>query len=158
MMIHINCHLILVIWLEFMFHWHMSNHNIWNIGSCKAFLILETIAVHRLQTSIPPLFVSHLLNCEGCFSEMDFWLFVWSFSSDSRVVFLIMRRHHYGWRASNFDLCSALMVIEEWGFFSVQHILWHGTYVYNGHIRGPVTLTPIAERLTVHLSLPVLTT
>ena len=30
------------------------------------------------------------------------------------------------------------------------------TSVYNGHFRGPMTLTPIAERLAVVLSLPVL--
>ena len=48
------------------------------------------------------------------------------------------------------------MAIEQWWFFSVPHlrILWHGTSVYNGHLRGPVTLTPIAARLAV-LSLPV---
>ena len=63
---------------------------------------------------------------------------------------LIWRRH---WRrAANFDLCSALMVIEK-GFFSVPHLQWHGAFVYNGHLRGPVTLTPIAERLAVELSL-----
>ena len=28
--------------------------------------------------------------------------------------------------------------------------------VYNGHLRGPVTLTPIAERFAMELSLPVL--
>ena len=49
---------------------------------------------------------------------------------------LIWRRHHYRWRASNFDLCSALMA-----FFSVPHLLWHGASVYNGHFRGPVTFT-----------------
>ena len=62
------------------------------------------------------------------------------------------------WRASNFDLCSALMAIEQWGFFSVPHLLWHGASVYNGHLRGPMILTPIAERLAVELSLPVFTT
>ena len=36
--------------------------------------------------------------------------------------------------------------IEQWGFFSVPQLLWHGTSVYNGH---PVILTPIAERLAV---------
>ena len=71
---------------------------------------------------------------------------------------LIWRRHHCRRRAANFDLCSALMVIEQWGFFSVPHLLWHGASVNNGHLRGPVTLTPIAERLAVELSLPVLTT
>ena len=48
--------------------------------------------------------------------------------------------------------------IKQWGFFSVPQLLWHGTFVYNGHLRGPVTLTRIAERLAVDLSLPVFTT
>ena len=30
---------------------------------------------------------------------------------------------------------------EQWGFFSVPHILWHGASVYNGHLRGPIKLT-----------------
>ena len=65
------------------------------------------------------------------------------------------------WRrqqAANFYLDSALMAIEQWGFFSVLHLLWHGASIYNGHLWGPVTLTPIAERLAVELSLPVFTT
>ena len=37
----------------------------------------------------------------------------------------------------------------------MPHLLRHGASVYNGHLRGPVTLTPIAERLAVDLSLPV---
>ena len=41
--------------------------------------------------------------------------------------------------------------------FSVLHLLWHGASVDIGHLRGPVKLTPNAERLTVELSLPVLT-
>ena len=60
-------------------------------------------------------------------------------------------------RAANFDLCSVLIAIEQLGYFSLPHQLWHWTSVYNGLIRGPVTLTPIAERLAVELSLPVLT-
>ena len=52
---------------------------------------------------------------------------------------LIWRRHHCWWRAANFDLCSALMAIEQWGFFSVPHLLWHGTSVYNGHPRDTHT-------------------
>ena len=59
---------------------------------------------------------------------------------------LIWRRHHYRWRVANFDLCSALMIIEQWGFFNVPHLLWHGASGYYGIVRGPVTLTPIAER------------
>ena len=68
------------------------------------------------------------------------------------------RCHHYQWRAANFDLCSALMSFRQWGFFSVSHLLWHGISVYNGHLRGPVTLTPIPESLAVELSLSVFTT
>ena len=40
-----------------------------------------------------------------------------------------------------------------WGFFSVPHLLWHGSLVCNGHLRGPVTLAPVAKRLAVELSL-----
>ena len=39
----------------------------------------------------------------------------------------------------------------QWGFFSVPHILWHGSFVYIGHLQGPVTLGPIAERLAVEI-------
>ena len=79
------------------------------------------------------------------------WLFV-CFSMvlpPTREFFIIMR-------ASNFDLCSALKAIEQWQIFSVPH-LWQGGYVYNGHLRGPAALTPVAERLAVGLSLPVFT-
>ena len=56
--------------------------------------------------------------------------------------------HHYRWRAINVDLFSALMVIEQWGFFI--RVLWLGTTLYNGHLRGPVTFKPVSERLAVH--------
>ena len=55
-------------------------------------------------------------------------LFVWNFSSHSRTFY------------SNGDVT---------GFFSVPHLLWHGASIYNGHLRGPETLAPIAKRLTV---------
>ena len=73
---------------------------------------------------------------------------------------LIWRRHHCRWRAAKLDLCATLMAIEQWGFFNVPHLLWHGASVFNGYLRGPVTLihVPNAERLAVELSLPVFTT
>ena len=37
----------------------------------------------------------------------------------------------------------------------MPHLLQHGPTLYNGHLRGPVTLAPVAERLAVELSLPV---
>ena len=48
------------------------------------------------------------------------------------------------------------MAIEQWGFFRVPHLLWHGSSVYNDYLRWSVTLSPIAERLVVVLSLPTL--
>ena len=59
-------------------------------------------------------------------------------------ISLIWRRHHCWWRATFFYLCSVLIAIEQWGFFNVPHLLWHGPTLYNGHLRGPVTLTPVA--------------
>ena len=37
-------------------------------------------------------------------------------------------------------------------------LLRQGASVYNGHLRGPMPLTPVANRLAVELSLPVFTT
>ena len=68
---------------------------------------------------------------------------------------LIWGRHHCRWRAANFELCLALMTVSV-RFLSVQHLLWQGASVYNGPLWGPMTLTLIAERLAVELSLPVL--
>ena len=48
------------------------------------------------------------------------------------------------------------MVIDQRWFFNFPHLLWHGISVYNGHLRGPVTLTLVAECLPVKLPLPVL--
>ena len=65
---------------------------------------------------------------------------------DERLQILTFARH------------SWVMTIEQWGFFNVPHLMWHSSSVYNGNLRGPVTLTPIAQLLKVELSLPVFTT
>ena len=39
----------------------------------------------------------------------------------------------------------------------MPHQLRQGPAIYNGHLRGPVTVIPVAERLAVELSLPVFT-
>ena len=49
-------------------------------------------------------------------------------------ISLIWRRHHYWWRAAHFVICSALVAIEQWGFFRVPHLLWRGAFVYNGYL------------------------
>ena len=93
----------------------------------------------------------HVFLCFVC-------MFLWGLSIHSRLLTHIWRRHHYRWRAANFDLCSALMAIEQWGFLSVPHLLWYGTSVYDGHLRarGPMTPKSLAERLAVELWLPFL--
>ena len=89
--------------------------------------------------------------------------------------FFTHMEHHCRWRAANFDLCSALMAIEQWanfdlhvcltlmaieqgGFFNLPQLLRHLPTLYNGHLQGPVTLAPVAEHLAMELSLPVFTT
>ena len=61
---------------------------------------------------------------------------------------LIWIRRHSRWRGANLDLNLALMAIEQWGFYSVPHLMWHGATVYNGHLLPSV--------LPVALSLPFL--
>ena len=59
------------------------------------------------------------------------------------VNFSLIWRHHYNRRrAANFDLYSALMAMEQWGFFSMPHLLWHGI---SGVVVGLVPLTPDEE-------------
>ena len=87
------------------------------------------------------------------------YLFVWlCFFVSLENFSLVWRRYHCRWRAANFDLCSALRSIEQWGFFNVPHLLRHRPTVYIGHLRGPVTLTPNAERFAIELSLSVFKT
>ena len=84
--------------------------NVYQIRGMKSILYLDVNNIH--------------LYCLGFFIPLENFSLVW-------------RRHHYLWKAANFDLCSALMATEQWEFLSVPNLLWHG---------WPMTLTPIAER------------
>ena len=78
-------------------------------------------------------------------------LFVSGLLSLLTFFFSLWRRHYCQWRAASFDLFSALITIEQCLICVTGHpfimviseVPWH---------------TPIALRLTVHLSLPVFTT
>ena len=78
------------------------------------------------------------------------FLLVWGFTSHSRIF------HSYE------GLQILTYARHSWPLSSEGSLPCH-TYcdtvssVYNGHLRGPVTLTPIAERLAVELSLSVFT-
>ena len=91
-------------------------------------------------------------------AENSLWLCLCGVYFPLENVSLLWRRHHCPWRAVNFDLCSALMAIEQWGLFNLPQLLCHGPTHYNGYLRGPVTHTPVVQRLQVELSLPVFTT
>ena len=77
-------------------------------------------------------------------------LFVEGLSSYSRIF------HSYGDASITGEGLQMLTYSRH--FFSVPHLLLHEASVSNGHLRGPLTLTPIAERLTVELKIPILTT
>ena len=87
-----------------------------------------------------------------------FCLFVWSLSSLSRIF------HSYGDDTIAGEGLHILTYARNYaGLWAVWVFkracpLRHGPTVYDGHLRGPVTLTPVAERLAVELSLPVFTT
>ena len=49
---------------------------------------------------------------------------------------LIWRHHHCRWRAANFELCSALMAIEQWGFFNVPRAVATGDRTPISRMRG----------------------
>ena len=61
--------------------------------------------------------------------------------ADEGLQILTYARHSWPWSSEGSLTC---------------HTYW--PTLYNGHLRGPVTLTHVAERLTVELSLPVFTT
>ena len=114
--------------------------------------ISETFCFIRLQTTNKVSQTSYVSQ----FVEITLGLFVGVYPLKN--FSLIWRCHHCRWRAANFALCSVLMAIEQWGSFNVTLLLRHGPTVYNGHLRGTVTLTPDAERLAVDPSQPVITT
>ena len=50
-------------------------------------------------------------------------LFIWGFSSHSRYFHSFGDVTFAGWRAADFELCLALISIEQWGLFSVSPTL-----------------------------------
>ena len=90
----------------------------------------------------------HLSNCSNKvqmkLNTNPVCLFVWSFSSQSRI-FHSFGDDHCRWTAAHFDVCSVLISVEQWGFFNVPHLLWNGASVYNGHLQWPVALTTLCR-------------
>ena len=120
------------------------------ISYYQTFILLRI----ELCNSIHVHYVTNEIWCLIC-------LFVCLFFVPLKNFSLIWRRHYWRWRAANFDLCSALMAIKQWVFFSMPHL-----HVYCdtrpgfswSHPIWLVTFTPFTKCLGVELSLPVLTT
>ena len=118
----------------------------------QAWRYFHTIAASQIKTATAlSLFivtdVYFCLNANVCI--VTFCLFVWVYRHTLKG-----RRHRYRQKASNFNLFSSLTPIEQCGFFfSVLHLLWYGTSVYDGHLQGPVT----GELKAVELPLPIFT-
>ena len=56
-----------------------------------------------------------------CFCLFGFFCPSWLFSTHM----MISRRHHYQWRAANFDHYPELMAIQQWGFLACQpNVTW----------------------------------
>ena len=87
-----------------------------------------------------------------------FGVFFLSLSSHSRVF------HSYGdVTIAGEGLQISTYARHSWPLSSEGSLTCHthcdsGPTVYNGHLGGPVTFAPVAERLEVELSLPVFTT
>ena len=109
--------------------WYVTD-NFWSIILTGLFLLIHTSSLFTLFDPYVPCYLFVVFH-------------------PTREFFIHWGLHHYRWRAAKFDLCLALIANEQWGFFSVLLLLGHGASVCNGHLRGPVTLKPIAERLAV---------
>ena len=67
---------------------------------------------------------------------------------------LIGRLQYYRLRAAKYELCSALMANKQGGFLQLATPTVTRGIPFNGHLRGPMTRTPIVERLAVEMSEP----
>ena len=62
-------------------------------------------------------------------AEKAIFLFVClGFMAQLEIFFLIRRRHHYPWRAANFDLCSALISLLVWRV--LEHVYLFLLFLY----------------------------
>ena len=99
---------------------------------------------------------ANCLICCACLyllkSILCLLFFVLEFFISRKIFSLLWRRHHWRWRAENLYLCSALMAIEQWRFFSVPHLLCNGNPIIMVISEDPW------QSLAVELSQSVLTT
>ena len=97
------------------------------ISSTVCFFVLNMI-----QVRISMMFTNRILRL-GCVWRI---CLVWVFVVPLENFSLIWRRNHYRW----LTYARHSWPLSSNGFFSMP--LWHGAFVYNGHLRWHVTNTP----------------
>ena len=138
---------------------------IWDLHNIKTFVLnyssfnVKLTFKNKMKVFHTVHKISHFLkhSCSCIFSNEQFIptylnnFVCLEFFVPLKICSLIWRHHHNRWWAANIDLYSEFMANEQWAFFSMPHLLWQGTFIYNGNIWGPVTLTPVAECLAVEM-------
>ena len=147
--------LILLVYVSCMYMWY------------EDFILLVCVSYISLQVCICCMCIVCfiLLVCIDYMYFVGFILLVYVSCVYSVCLFGVLR--HF-WEFF-IHMETFLLPVKGWKFWSildthghwaarVLKLLWHGASVYNGHLRGPVTLTSVAERLEVALSLSIFTT
>ena len=131
-------------------NFHFPSISKWNIGYEHIPISSTTMIFYLVTLSLS----NTKLHTMNCLFACLFW-----FSSHLRIF------HSYGEVIITSEGVQILIYaryplpLSSEGFLVCHtHLLWHGASAYIGHPRGPVTLTPIVERLAAGLSLPVFTT
>ena len=91
-------------------------------------------------------------DCKGLWTSCFVFVFACVFTQE---FFTHMETSNYRWRGGNFYLYSALMTIEQWGFLSVAHLLWHGISVYNAIRLAVELLQPVIELSLLRFEHPI---
>lgn len=103
--------------------------------------IFQLLSIFLWQQNIQQKCIQLILGFAGKDSIMGYWLDVSYVNNYLLVLFvclecfvplqivsLIWRPQHCRCRAANFNICTTLMVVDQWGFFRVPQLLWLGCY------------------------------
>ena len=102
--------------------------------------------VHLSEKTLTTFKNLRLKNHEAIFNETwhkaSFGWFVCLFGVHRHTREFFIHKETSPSPSPNFDLCSALMAIEQRGFFGVPYLLWHGASVYTGQVISLSHLMP----------------
>jgi hypothetical protein len=77
------------------------------------------------------------------------WLIIYCFTSRSRILSLIWRRHYCRWRLQNLGLCSALKAFKQGGSLSCHTYCDTGPRFFRSHPKDSPNQSPLTTRLGV---------